>query len=253
MPWAWPRYRRRCPTSPAAQKAGKERISSLRAFGRTRHATSKKSRRNASHSLHRWREHQADARLLGEKGAGSTWSHMSSTSSCDSATASAEFHDFGLKVPSMSVDLMLPAAKKITLVLEGIGDDKIRVNSSSLDHPLVILPDQALEIVAIEKKVMVGRVTRSAYWLNRDPSGIVDAGYGTSSSGDEVVTGSMQAQGMPHRSTRKRRSRARASLVQQEDMRAGRTRTAVRDLRSETRHGRHRGRSARPRPSLYCP
>jgi hypothetical protein len=29
--------------------------------------------------------------------------------------------------------------------------------------PFVILPDQAIEIVAIEKKVMVGRVTRSAY------------------------------------------------------------------------------------------
>jgi hypothetical protein len=42
----------------------------------------------------------------------------------------------------MSVDLMLPAAEKIVLVLEGIGDDKIRVNSSSLDHPLVILPEQ---------------------------------------------------------------------------------------------------------------
>jgi hypothetical protein len=53
----------------------------------------------------------------------------------------------------MSVDLMLPAGEKITLVLEGIGDDKIRVNSSSLDHPLVILPDQALEIVAIGKKM----------------------------------------------------------------------------------------------------
>jgi hypothetical protein len=51
----------------------------------------------------------------------------------------------------MSVDLIHPAAEKITLVLEGIGDDKIRVNSSSLDHPLVILPDQALEIVAIAK------------------------------------------------------------------------------------------------------
>ena len=54
-------------------------ISSLRAFGRTRHATSKKSRRNASHSLHRLREHRVDARLSGEKGVGSTWSHMSST------------------------------------------------------------------------------------------------------------------------------------------------------------------------------
>jgi hypothetical protein len=56
-----------------------------------------------------------------------------------------------LKVPSMSVDLMLPAAEKITLVLEGIGDDKIRVNSSNLDQPLTILPDQALESVAIAK------------------------------------------------------------------------------------------------------
>ena len=62
---------------------------------------------------------------------------------------------------------MHPAAEKIVLVLEGIGDDKVRVNSSSLDHSLVVLPDQALEIVAIEKKVMVGRVTRSAEWTGR--------------------------------------------------------------------------------------
>ena len=43
---------------------------------------------------------------------------------------------------------MLPAAEKIVLVLKGIGTDKIRINSSSLDHPLVILADQAIEIVA---------------------------------------------------------------------------------------------------------
>jgi hypothetical protein len=65
---------------------------------------------------------------------------------------------------------MLPAAEKIGLVLEGTGDDKIRVNSSSLDHPLVILPDQGVEIVGIEKKVMEGRTMRSDYWLNHDPS-----------------------------------------------------------------------------------
>ena len=73
----------------------------------------------------------------------------------------------------MSVDLAHPAAEKIVLVLEGIGDDKIRVNSSSLDHPLVILPDQGIEIVAIAKKVIPGRVTRSAYRLNHDPIGMV--------------------------------------------------------------------------------
>ena len=57
-----------------------------------------------------------------------------------------------LKVPSIRVDLLPPAAEKIVLTLETIRDDKIRINSSSLDHPLVILADQALEIVAIEKK-----------------------------------------------------------------------------------------------------
>jgi hypothetical protein len=49
---------------------------------------------------------------------------------------------------------------------------------------LVILLDQGIEIVAIEKKVMVGRTARSAYWLNHDPSGLVEAGYG---SDDEVT------------------------------------------------------------------
>jgi hypothetical protein len=56
----------------------------------------------------------------------------------------------------MSVDLAHPAAEKIVLVLEGIGDDKVWMNSSSLDHPLVILPDHGIEIVGIEKKVIVG-------------------------------------------------------------------------------------------------
>jgi hypothetical protein len=78
----------------------------------------------------------------------------------------------------MSVDLVHPAVEKVTLVLEGIGAGKVRVNSSSLDHPFVILAGEALEIVGIEKKVMMGRVGRSAYWLDHDPSGLVEAGYG---------------------------------------------------------------------------
>ena len=57
-------------------------------------------------------------------------------------------------------------------MLEGIGDGKVRVNSSSLDQPLVILADQGIEIVGIEKKVMVGRT------LRHDPSAMVEAGYG---------------------------------------------------------------------------
>jgi hypothetical protein len=45
----------------------------------------------------------------------------------------------------MRLDLMLPAAEKITPVLERIDDGKIRLNSSSLDHPLTILADQGIE------------------------------------------------------------------------------------------------------------
>jgi uncharacterized protein len=77
----------------------------------------------------------------------------------------------------MSVDLVHPAAEKITLVLEGIGDDKIRVNSSSLDHPLVILPDQALESWRSQKLPSDPDRT-SAYWLNHDAVGVAEVGYG---------------------------------------------------------------------------
>jgi hypothetical protein len=53
-----------------------------------------------------------------------------------------------------------------------------------LDHALTILPDQAIEIVGIEKQVMVGRTMRSAYWLNHDPSW---DGLGGLRSGDQVT------------------------------------------------------------------
>ena len=36
----------------------------------------------------------------------------------------------------MRVDPALPRAEKCTLVLEAIGDDKVRVNHQSLDSPL---------------------------------------------------------------------------------------------------------------------
>jgi hypothetical protein len=78
----------------------------------------------------------------------------------------------------MSVDLAHPAVEKVTLVLESVGDGKVRVNTASLDHPFVILAGEALEIVGTEKKIMMGRVGRSAYWLNHDPSGLTEVGHG---------------------------------------------------------------------------
>jgi hypothetical protein len=41
----------------------------------------------------------------------------------------------------MRVDLVLPAAEKITLVREVVGDDKVRGNSSGLESPVVVLAD----------------------------------------------------------------------------------------------------------------
>jgi hypothetical protein len=61
-----------------------------------------------------------------------------------------------LRGDAQAVPSCFRAGEKITLVLEAIGDDKIRINSSSLDHPLTILPDQTIEIVGIEKKVRGG-------------------------------------------------------------------------------------------------
>jgi hypothetical protein len=58
------------------------------------------------------------------------------------------------------------------------GDDKIRIKSSSLDHPVVILADQSSKIVVIAKRLYCTRVGRLAYWLNLDPTGMVEAGYG---------------------------------------------------------------------------
>jgi hypothetical protein len=77
----------------------------------------------------------------------------------------------------MRLDLVHLAVEKVTLALEGIGAGKVRVNSSSLDHPLVILPDQALESWRSQKSPSdPGRT--SAYWLNHDAVGVKRNSYG---------------------------------------------------------------------------
>ena len=83
----------------------------------------------------------------------------------DSAVAHNSFSEFAASertFPSMRLDLAHPAVEKVTLVLEGVGGDKIRIDSTSLDQPLTVLPDQALEIVAIAKIAIATRIARSA-------------------------------------------------------------------------------------------
>jgi hypothetical protein len=62
----------------------------------------------------------------------------------------------------MRVDPVIPRYEKCTLVVEAIGGDKVRVNHQSLDSPLVILADQALEIIAAGKSLHIARAPRSA-------------------------------------------------------------------------------------------
>jgi hypothetical protein len=52
------------------------------------------------------------------------------------------------------------------------------VNSSSLDQPLRILPDQGIENRGDRQEGHGGAGDALAYWLNHDPSGLVEAGYG---------------------------------------------------------------------------
>jgi hypothetical protein len=78
----------------------------------------------------------------------------------------------------MRVDSVIPRAEKCTLVIEAIGDDKVRVNHQSLDAPLIILANQALEVVAVGKTLHVARALRSAEYIDVDLSGLAGAGYG---------------------------------------------------------------------------
>ena len=65
----------------------------------------------------------------------------------------------------MRVDPLLPASEKNG---PDAGDDKIRINSSSLDHPVVILADQSLEIVVIGKPLYC--TNREAALLHEGPA-----------------------------------------------------------------------------------
>ena len=72
-------------------------------------------------------------------------------------------------------------------MLEAIGDDKVRISCSSWDHPVVILANEALEVVALEKTIHVTRCLRPAEYLNIDSTGMVEAGWGPVVKSDGVT------------------------------------------------------------------
>jgi hypothetical protein len=78
----------------------------------------------------------------------------------------------------MRVDPVIPRCEKCTLVVEAIERYKVRVNHQSLPSPLVILADQALEVIAVANRCASPGRFRSAEYIDVDLSGLADAGYG---------------------------------------------------------------------------
>jgi hypothetical protein len=75
------------------------------------------------------------------------------------------------------VDTLLKS-DEATLVFEAIGDDKVRVNRAGWEDAKVIPADEALQVVAFGKSLVVTRTDRLAESLNIDLSGLADARYG---------------------------------------------------------------------------
>jgi hypothetical protein len=77
----------------------------------------------------------------------------------------------------MRLDSLLKS-DRCTLTFEGIGNDMVRVNCASWDDPKVIFARRDLQVVAFGKALVVTRTDRPAEYLNIDPSGSAEAGYG---------------------------------------------------------------------------
>jgi hypothetical protein len=77
----------------------------------------------------------------------------------------------------MRVDLLLKT-ERTTLTIEANGDDKVRLNCQSWEDARVVRADEALQIVALGKTAYLARVERPAEYLNIDPTGMMEAGYG---------------------------------------------------------------------------
>ena len=73
---------------------------------------------------------------------------------------------------------MLSTDRATAATLDPVGDGKIRVRTSTWDQEVVILADQALEVVALGKSLRLVRAPRPLEYLDYDPLGFADAGYG---------------------------------------------------------------------------
>jgi hypothetical protein len=78
----------------------------------------------------------------------------------------------------LDLDPLYVGDKLVTITLEPVGDDKVRINTHAWDNPKVILAHEALEVLALGKRLYLCRGERPAAYLNLDMTGLTDAGYG---------------------------------------------------------------------------
>ena len=73
---------------------------------------------------------------------------------------------------------MLSTDKATAVTFEPVGDGKVRVRTSTWDQEVVILADQALEVVALGKSLRLVRAPKPLEYLDYEPTGFADAGCG---------------------------------------------------------------------------
>jgi hypothetical protein len=75
-------------------------------------------------------------------------------------------------------DVLATVDKPLTVVLEPLGEGKIRVRTGSWDQEVVILDGQVLEAVALGKSLRLVRAPKPLEYLDYEPTGFADAGCG---------------------------------------------------------------------------
>jgi hypothetical protein len=80
--------------------------------------------------------------------------------------------------PHDSRATLLSTDKATAITLDPIGEGKVRVRTNTWDQEVVVLADQVLEVVALGKSLRLVRAPRPLEYLDYDPLGFADAGYG---------------------------------------------------------------------------
>ena len=67
---------------------------------------------------------------------------------------------------------------KVTITLEPVGEDKVRINAASWVDPVVMRAKESFQVLAIGKRACTSAARKEIAWMNLDLSGLEDAGYG---------------------------------------------------------------------------